>query len=154
MRTNQDVIVLVDKAIPSVFKNAQLTFNAGKNIFLTEGYTSQAGNTYFQGIRFSDRIVITQQIGIGYFYTFLNGIRIFGFNGKKATLIAEKSYHCCVYCESLVKSEAENLIRNFLKSQSILTGTIVENDVLDSFSKNIVAATMKNQLPYQKQLNA
>jgi hypothetical protein len=154
METKNEIMVLADKSIPAVFKNAQLTFDAGKNIFLTDGYTSQAGNTYFQGIRFSDRIVITQQVGIGYFYTFLNGIRIFGFNGKEATLIAEKSYHCCIYRESYVQTESENLIRDFLQSQSVLSGSIVENNVLDSFSKNIVADTMKNQLPYQKQLNA
>jgi len=154
MRTNHEVMILADKAIPAVFKNAQLTFNAGKNIFLTEGYTSQAGNTYFQGIRFSDRIVITQQIGIGYCYTFLNGIRIFGFNGKEATLIAEKSYNCCIYSEYFVQSESENLIKNFLQTQSVLCGSHVETGVLDSFSKNLVSDTMKNQLPYQKQLNA
>jgi len=167
METKNEIMVLADKSIPAVFKNAQLTFDAGKNIFLTEGYTSQAGNTYFQGIRFSDRIVITQQVGIGYCYTFLNGIRIFGFNGKfytkaraagasheEATLIAEKSYHCCIYRESYVQTESENLIREFLQSQSVLSGSMVENNVLDSFSKNIVADTMKNQLPYQKQLNA
>ncbi|MDP1621202.1 MAG: hypothetical protein Q8M08_02565 [Bacteroidales bacterium] len=154
MNTNNQVTVLADKAMPAAFKTAELTFNAGKNIFLTQGYTSQAGNTYYQGVRFSDRIIITQQLGQGYYYTFLNGIRIFGFNGKEVTLIAEKSFHCCVYSESYVKSESENLIKDFLKSQAAISGSMVDIQQLDTFAQSLVAETMKNQIPYRNQLKA
>ena len=154
MKVNNQVTVIADKAMPAAFKSAELTFSAGKNIFLTHGYTSQAGNTYYQGVRFSDRIIITQQIGQGYCYSFLNGIRIFGFNGKEATLIAEKSYHCRFYNESDVKSESETLIKEFLKSQATITGSQIEKSQLDSFSQALVAETMKNQLPFRNQLNA
>ncbi len=147
-------MVIADKSIPAVFKNAELTFNAGKNIFLSTGYTSQAGNTYFQGVRFSERIIITQQLGQGYCYTFLNGLRIFGFNGKEATLIAEKSFHCCIYDESFVKTQSENLIKEYLQSQAAMSGSFVESKVLDSFSESLVADTLKNQLPYRNQLKA
>jgi hypothetical protein len=154
MKTNNEVMVIADKSIPAVFKNAELTFNAGKNIFLSTGYTSQAGNTYFQGVRFSERIIITQQLGQGYCYTFLNGLRIFGFNGKEATLIAEKSFHCCIYDESFVKTQSENLIKEYLQSQAAMSGSFVESKVLDSFSESLVADTLKNQLPYRNQLKA
>lgn len=154
MKANNEIMVIADKAMPAAFKNAELTFNAGKNIFLSQGYTSMAGNTYYQGVRFSDRIIITQQIGEGYFYTFLNGIRIFGFNGKEATLIVEKNFNCCVYSESYVQRESQNLVKEFLSSQAALSGSFIENGLLDSFSENLVADTMKNQLPYLNQLNA
>jgi hypothetical protein len=154
MKTNNEVMVIADKSIPAVFKNAELTFNAGKNIFLSQGYTSQAGNTYYQGVRFSERIIITQQLGQGYCYTFLNGLRIFGFNGKEATLIAEKSFHCCIYDESFVKTQSENLIKEYLQSQAAMSGSFVESKVLDSFSESLVADTLKNQLPYRNQLKA
>ncbi|MFZ4548525.1 MAG: hypothetical protein ACOYN4_13860 [Bacteroidales bacterium] len=154
MKANTQVTVIADRAMPAAFRTAELTFNAGKNIFLSQGYTSQAGNTYYQGVRFSDRIIITQQLGQGYCYTFLNGIRIFGFNGNEATLIAEKSFHCCVYSESYVKSESEELVKEFLKSQAAITGSYVESGVLESFAHNLVAETMQNQLPYRNQLNS
>lgn len=146
-------MVIADQAMPAAFKSAELTFNAGKNIFLTQGYTSMAGNTYYQGVRFSDRIIITQQIGEGYYYTFLNGIRIFGFNGKEATLIAEKSFNTCYYNEFFVQQESQNLVKEFLKSQAELIGSFIDNGLLDSFAENLVAETMKNQLPYRNQLN-
>ena len=154
MNANNQLTVIADKAMPAAFKTAELTFNAGKNIFLTQGYTSQAGNTYYQGVRFSDRIIITQQLGQGYCYTFLNGIRIFGFNGKEATLIAEKSFHCCVYSEYYVKSESEDMIKEFLKSQAAISGSLVDSQQLDTFAQSLVAETMKNQIPFRNQLKA
>lgn len=147
-------MALVDKSMPAVFKNEEITFNVGKNIFLTRGCTSIAGNTYYQGARFSDRIIITQQIGEGYFYTFLNGIRIFGFNGNGTTLIAEKNYHCCIYNEAFVKKESEILIKEFLRSQAAIDGSIIQDNQLETFSQQLVADTMKNQLQYRNQLNA
>jgi hypothetical protein len=153
MKNNNNLLAIADTAMPAVFQNMELTYNAAKNVFLTHGYTSLAGNTYYQGIRFSDRIIITQQIGEGYFYTFLNGIRIFGFNGKEATLIAEKSYYCCVYNENFLKSESENLIREYLKSQAELMGGTINSDQLNDFTKELVESTMTNKVPYNKQLN-
>lgn len=154
MKANNQVMVIADRAMPAAFRTAELTFNAGKNIFLSQGYTSMAGNTYYQGVRFSDRIIITQQLGQGYCYLFLNGIKIFGFNGKEATLIAQKSFNCCVYSESYVKSESENLIKEYLKSQAAITGSMVDNNQLETFSQSLVAETMKNQLPFRNQLNS
>lgn len=153
METNNEIMLIADKAMPAVFKNAELTYNASKNILHTQGYTSQAGNTYYEGVRFSDRIIITQQIGEGYFYTFLNGLRIFGFNGKEATLIAEKSYHCQIHIDSFIRDESENLVKEYLRGQALLSGGHVEENVLDSFAQSLISDTMKNQLPYMKQLN-
>lgn len=151
---NNEIMIIADQALPATFKSVELTFNAGKNIFLTQGYTSMAGNTYYQGVRFSDRIIITQQIGQGYAYTFLNGIRIFGFNGKETVIIAEKSYHCCIYNEVFVKNESETLIKEFLRSQAKIAGSLICDNQLEAFSSQLVADTMKNQLPYRNQLNA
>jgi hypothetical protein len=146
METNEQLMAIADKSLQSVFKNEELVYNAGKNIFLVQGYTSFAGNTYYQGVRFSDRIIISQHIGQGYLYTFLNGIQIFGFNGKEAKLIIEKNYHCCIYSESIVKTESENLVKEFLRKQAAITGSIVEENQLEIFSRQLVADTMRNQL--------
>lgn len=38
--------------------------------------------------------MIKEEIGQGYKYTFLNGLRIYNKNGQ---LLAEEKYHCCKY---------------------------------------------------------
>ena len=63
------------------------------------------GNTYYQGIRLSNRIIISYSIGEGYLYTFLNGIRIYGFNGTDKKLIATKDLNCCIFSESSQRIE-------------------------------------------------
>lgn len=77
---------LVETALPTLSGSA-VTYCAAKNIYLSSGYTSAAGNTYFQGLRLSDRIIINYDFGQGYAYLFLNGIRIYGFNGREKNLL-------------------------------------------------------------------
>ena len=60
---------LVSQALPAV-SGSSITYNPDRNIFLTTGYTSAAGNTYFQGIHLSNRLAIVYDIGVGYAYTF------------------------------------------------------------------------------------
>lgn len=61
------------KALPAL-SGSSLTYNPEKNVFLTCGYTSAAGNTYYKAIRISDRLAVYYNIGQGHTHTFLNGI--------------------------------------------------------------------------------
>jgi hypothetical protein len=146
-----DIISLANKTMPAVFRNAELTYNAAKNILLTQGYTSQAGNIYFQGVRYSDRIVITQQIGKGYYHLFLNGLKIYVYNGVEMRLIGERSYNTCYYSEDYIRKESEGIIQDFLKNQAVLSYSYMDKMTIEKFSKQLVSDTMKNQLP-SKQL--
>ena len=69
------LIRVVESALPAL-SGSSVTYNAQNNIYLTNGYTSAAGNTYFQGIRLSDRIIVKYDIGQGYAHTFLNGVQV------------------------------------------------------------------------------
>ena len=80
---------VVDKALPAL-SGSSVTYNAQNNIFLTNGYTSAAGNTYYQGIRLSDRIIVKYSIGEGYAHTFLNGVEVYGYNGLDKKLIGSR----------------------------------------------------------------
>lgn len=45
---------LAEKVLPAL-SGASVTYNPEKNVYLTLGYTSAAGNTDFKAVRFSDR---------------------------------------------------------------------------------------------------
>ena len=79
--------------VSSVASN--VTYSASLNVFTGNGYTSAAGNNYFNAFRFAEGILIKEDVGVGYARTFLNGIRIFDLSSK--TLLCERSYHCCYY---------------------------------------------------------
>ena len=70
------------KALPAL-SGSSLTYNPEKNVYLTLGYTSTAGNTYYKAIRLSDRLAVYYHIGEGYAHTFLNGITLFAWNGQR-----------------------------------------------------------------------
>lgn len=87
---------------------SQIGFSEPANAFLTQGYTSLANNTYFNAIRFSEGIIIKEDIGQGYSHTFLNALRIYSFKDK--TLLADRSYHCVFYSKEKVYNEAKSML--------------------------------------------
>lgn len=89
MNIAANLTAVVERALPAL-SGSNVTYNKQHNIYLSDAYTSAMGNTYYQGIRLSNRIIISYSIGEGYLYTFLNGIRIYGFNGTDKKLIATK----------------------------------------------------------------
>ena len=82
---NTSLALVAAKALPAL-SGSSLTYNPEKNVFLTLGYTSAAGNTYYKAIRFSNRLAVYYHIGEGYAHTFLNGITLFAWNGQKANM--------------------------------------------------------------------
>lgn len=137
MYTTTSLSTLVEKMLPS-FSGGAVTYNKENNIFLTAGYTSQAGNTYYQGIRLSNRIVISYSIGEGYAYTFLNGINIYGFDGNKKKLIASMGLHNTVFSEELGADYSVKMVMNYLLGQAKLSGATFNDRELCSFATMLV----------------
>ena len=52
---NTSLSNLVSQALPAL-SGSSITYNAERNMLMTQGYTSAAGNTYFQGIQLSERL--------------------------------------------------------------------------------------------------
>ena len=52
--SNKNLALIASKALPAL-SGSSLTYNPEKNVFLTLGYTSAAGNTYYGALRLSKR---------------------------------------------------------------------------------------------------
>lgn len=135
---------LVETALPTLSGSA-VTYCAAKNIYLSSGYTSAAGNTYFQGLRLSDRIIINYDFGQGYAYLFLNGIRIYGFNGREKKLIASRSYYSQCHSEQFAKRECISMIKEYMQGQVKLLNTPVNINQMEDFSEKLVIETLSNK---------
>lgn len=142
--TQTNLSMVVESALPALSGSA-VTYNADKNIYLSSGYTSAAGNTYFQGLRLSDRIIINYDFGQGYAYLFLNGIRIYGYNGKNKRLIASRSYYCQTFWEGFAKRECEKMLMEYMTGQMKLMNVSVDQCQLEDFSKSLVQETLNNK---------
>ena len=59
----------------------------GQKMFICDEYESASGNRYYRGIRFCDRVVIVEKVGLYHNWTYIDGIELYAFNGKRVELI-------------------------------------------------------------------
>lgn len=140
---NTTLALVAAKALPAL-SGSSLTYNAEKNVYLTLGYTSTAGNTYYKAIRLSDRLAVYYHIGEGYARTFLNGITLFAWNGKKANIIAQKfwggsNWRC--FNEHCAKEESILMLKDYLAGQAKAMGRMVADSQILDFSRTMIEAT-------------
>ena len=146
--TNTALQTIVAKSLPAL-SGESLTYNAAKNVYLTLGYTSAAGNMYYKAIRFSEKLAVFYHIGQGYARTFLNGITLFCWDGTKAKIIGQKfwgGYDWHDFSEYFAKEQSILMLRGFLEGQLKLQGTRVSDQELTSFARSMVEETQRKQL--------
>lgn len=140
---NTSLSLVAAKALPAL-TGSSVTYNPEKNIYLTLGYTSPAGNMYYGAIRLSNRLAVFYHIGEGYAHTFLNGITLFAWNGQKANIIAQKFWGGCdwrIFNERMAKEESIIMLKNFLAGQAKAMGRMIADNELLKFSRNMIEET-------------
>ena len=145
---NTALQTIATKALPAL-SGEQVTYNAAKNVFLSQGYTSAAGNMYYKAIRLSNRLVVYYDLGQGYLHTFLNGIKLYCFDGQKANLIAQKYWGGCdyrIFSEQFAKEQSIIMLKDFLKGQAKALGSQVSDQQILSFSREMIEETQRKQL--------
>lgn len=136
------------KSLPAL-SGSSLTYNPEKNVYLTLGYTSAAGNTYFRAIRFSNRLAVYYHLGQGYAYTFLNGITLFCWDGLKAKIIAQRFWGGCdwrIFSEQFAKEQSISMLKEYLAGQAKAMGTQVDEQQIYSFSRQLIEETQQKLL--------
>lgn len=142
---NTALQAIVAKNLPSL-SGESLTYNAAKNVFLTTGYTSAAGNMYYRAIRLSDRLAVYYDLGQGYAYTFLNGIKLFCWDGNQAKLIAQKYWGGCdyrVFNEQFAKEQSILMLKDYLAAQLKAQGAYVSDQEMLAFSRGMIEETQR-----------
>ena len=148
--TNNQLTAVAAKALPAL-SGASVTFNPEKNVYLSLGYTSAAGNSYFKAVRFSNRLAVHFDIGQGYCHTFLNGITLFAWDGQKAVIIGKKMWGGCnwrCFSEQYAKEQTINMLKDYLNGQAKALGEYVDEQQLLSFSQQMVSEVYN----YQRQI--
>ncbi len=126
---------------------SNVTYNKQHNIFLSDGYTSAAGNTYFQGIRLNDRLLVKYDFGQGYAYLFLNGIRLYCHDGYGWKEFSSRSYYCCCWNETYARQECIGMLRDFLLSQSKMLGQPIDQNLAEDFATAMIRTVVDNKPP-------
>ena len=147
MENKHTLAIVAANALPAL-SGSSLTFNPKKNVYLTLGYTSAAGNTYYRALRFSNRLAVFYELGEGYYHTFLNGIKLFCWDGEKARLVAQKSWGGCnwmPFSEQYAKEQSILMLKEYLEAQAKLLGSTVSDQQLLAFSREMVEETRRSK---------
>lgn len=107
------------------------------NSFLSDGYSSRAGNTYFNAIRFAEGIIIKEDVGQGYLHTFLNAIRIYSIKDK--VLLADKSFNTCYYSKERVFFETKKLLIDLMVETANSSGLRFNKEELESVIERLLS---------------
>lgn len=132
--------ILINKSLPSISHDG-VSYNKDKNVFLTTGYTSAAGNTYYRAIRLSGRLAIDFSLGQGWKYTFLNGIRLYCYDGQQTKLIGQKLFNSHIFSEYDAKENSVLMLTNYLEGEAKLLGNTVSHQEIIKFSRSMIEAT-------------
>ncbi len=136
------------KNLPAL-SGESLTYNAARNVFLTMGYTSPAGNMYYKAVRLSNRLMVYYELGQGYAYTFLNGIKLFCWDGQRGHLIAQKSWggnDWRAFNEQFAKEQSILMLKNYLAGQLKAQGAYVSDQEMLAFARSMIEETQRKQL--------
>ncbi len=107
---------LFDSILPT-FGNPRVhvpVWDEGQKMFICDEYESASGHRYIRGIRFCDRIVILEKVGLYHSWTYIDGIELYAFNGQKMELIQKRDYDKEFRSEAFVRQESEQMVREYL----------------------------------------
>ena len=85
-----------------------------QKMFIFDEYESGSGNHYYRGIRFCDRIVIMEKVGLYHSWTYIDGIELYAFNGQKMELIQKRDYDKVFRSEDFIRQESEQMVKDYL----------------------------------------
>ena len=120
---NSMILSSVNAALPSLMKN--FSYDEFDRMFHTPSYVTDRA-AYYQGARLSDKIAVVFNLANGIYYKFLNGVKIFGSDGKGQTkLLAEMSfpmYQGAFWSEGTGQQVAMKLMTTYIQDQCVVLG--------------------------------
>lgn len=147
-------------------RKAVPVWDENQKMFLVGNYESASGHYYYEGIRFCDRIVIKEKVGLYHTWTYIDSIEVYAFNGTRLELVQKCDYDRTFRNEEFVRSEVERMVCDFIKGCLKAQGQSADNEQIHSEAKKIVDGsftsflspdfnrTLTRILPQLKALNA
>ena len=139
---------LFDNLLPA-FVNPRVhipIWDEGQKMFICDEYETGNGHRYYKGVRFCDRVVIVEKVGLYHTWTYIDAIEIYAFNGTCLELVQKRDYEKTFRSEEFVRSESELMVRNFLEGILKIHRTSMPEDEIVTKAKSIVDSCYKSFL--------
>ena len=139
---------LFDSILPS-FGNPRIhlpIWDEGQKMFICDEHESGSGHRYYLGIRFCDRVVIVEKVGLYHNWTYIDGIELYAFNGKRVELIQKRDYDKVFRNETFIRQESEQMVKDYLMGILKTQRTSIPSDQLASQAKELIDGCYKSFL--------
>lgn len=139
---------LFDKILPT-FGNPRVqipVWDEGQKMFLCGDYESASGHRYYMGVRFCDRIVIVEKVGLYHNWTYIDSIEVYAFNGTKLVLVQKRDYEKTFRSEEFIRQESVTMVRDFIEGVVKTQGSSMAKDEIEIQAKSIVEDCYKSFL--------
>ena len=139
---------LFDNILPT-FGNQRASVPAwdnGQKMFICNEYESGNGNRYYRGIRFCDRIVIVEKVGLYHNWTYIDSIEMYAFNEKKLELIQKRDYDKVHRNEEFIRAESERMVKDYLAGILKSQRTSVPAEEIEIQAKSLIGECYKSFL--------
>lgn len=109
---------LIDRVLPTYGNRRQpsAVWDESQKMFILDEYESASGHRYYSGVRFCDRIVIREKVGLYHNWTYIDSIELYAFNGQRLELIQKRDFDKQFRTEEFVRQRSEEMIGKFLQA--------------------------------------
>lgn len=118
----------------------------GQKMFICNEYESANGNRYYRGIRFCDRIAIVEKVGLYHNWTYIDGIELYVFNGKKLKLVQKRDYDKVHRNEGFIRRESENMVKDYLFGILKIQHSLIPSEEIEAQAKKLIEGCYKSFL--------
>ena len=121
-------------------------WDEGQKMFICEEYESASGHRYYKGIRFCDRLVVVEKVGLCHTWTYIDGIELYAFNGTRMELIQKREYDKVFRSEEFVRRETETMVRNYFEGILKAQKSSLPKEQLEAQAKGVIDECYKSFL--------
>ena len=139
---------LFDSILPT-FGNLRIhlpVWDEGQKMFICDEHESGSGHRNYLGIRFCDRIVIVEKVGLYHNWTYINSIELYAFNGQKMELIQKRDYDKIFRNEAFIRQESEQMVKDFLTGVMKAQRTCVLSEQIAAQAHELINGCYKSFL--------
>ena len=139
---------LFDSILPT-FGNPRVhipVWDDSQKMFICDEYESASGHRYYRGIRFCDRIVILEKVGMYHSWTYIDSIELYAFNGQKMELIQKRDYNKEFRSEEFVRQESEQMVNDYLTAVMKIQRASVQAELIAMQAQELVSGCYKSFL--------
>lgn len=141
---------LLDSVLPT-FGSPRVhvpAWDEGQKMFIFDEYESTSGNRYYRGVRFCDRVAIVEKVGLYHNWTYIDGIELYAFNGKKLELIQKRDYDKVFRNEEFIRAESETMVKDYLIGVSKTQHTSIPAEEITNNARDLIDGCFKSFLDH------